>query len=69
VQPQYLYVGDKYVLNASVSNNSDSSVSGVARLEVYASDSYEGAEPVVTAAAEVTVPAGKIPFEIVEISI
>ena len=57
-QPQYLYVGDKYVLNASVSNNSDSSVSGVARLEVYASDSYEGAEPVMTATADVTVPAG-----------
>ena len=58
VQPQYLHVGDKYVLNASVSSNSESSVTGVARLEVYASDSYEGMEPLLTATAEVTVPAG-----------
>lgn len=67
VQPQYLYVGDKYVLNASVSSTSALSVGGVARLEVCASDSYEGAEPVMTATADVLVPAGgsvPVSFEI-----
>ena len=67
VQPQYLHAGDKYVLNASVSSTSDLPVAGVAKLEVYASDSYEGAEPVMTSAADVTVPAGgsvPVSFEI-----
>ena len=67
VQPQYLHAGDKYVLNASVSSTSELPVAGVAKLEVYASDSYEGAEPVMTAAADVTVPAGgsvPVSFEI-----
>lgn len=67
VQPQYLHAGDEYVLNASVSSTSGLSVSGVAKLEVYASDSYEGAEPVMTATADVTVPAGglvPVSFEI-----
>ena len=67
VQPQYLHAGDKYVLNASVSSTSELPVVGVAKLEVYASDSYEAAEPVVTAAADVTVPAGgsvPVTFEI-----
>lgn len=58
VQPQYLYVGDKYVLNASLSSTSDIHVSGVARLEVYASDKYEGVEPHMIATSDVTVPAG-----------
>ena len=58
VQPQYLHVGDDYVLNASVSSTSDLPVNGVAKLEVYASDSYEDAGPVMTATADVTVPAG-----------
>lgn len=46
-QPQYLYEGDRYVLKASVSNNSGSDVSGMAFLE----GSAEGA-------CEVIVPAG-----------
>ncbi len=58
VQPQYLHAGDEYVLNASVSSTSELPVVGVAKLEVYASDSYEGAEPVMAATADVTVPAG-----------
>lgn len=67
VQPQYLHAGDKYVLNASLSSTSEMPVAGVAKLEVYASDSYEGADPVMTATADVTVPAGgsvPVSFEI-----
>lgn len=67
VQPQYLYAGDEYVLNASVSSTSILPVRGVARLEVYASDSYEGMDPVMTASADVDVPAGgsvPVSFEI-----
>lgn len=67
VQPQYLHVGDNYVLSASVSSTSGLPISGVATLEVYASDSYESAGPVMTATAEVTVPAGgsvPVSFEI-----
>ena len=67
VQPQYLYAGDKYVVNASVSSTSDEAVSGVAKFEVYASASYEDADPVMTRTADVTVPAGgsvPVSFEI-----
>lgn len=67
VQPQYLYAGDKYVLNASLSSTSELPMSGVAKLDVYASDSYEGADPVMTATADVTVPEGgsvPVSFEI-----
>ena len=67
VQPQCLYAGDKYVLNASVSSTSALSVSGFAKLEIYASDSYKDAEPVMTAMADVFVAAGDsvpVSFEI-----
>lgn len=67
VQPQYLHIGDRYVLNASVSSTSEYPVSGVVKFEVYPSDSYEGAEPVMAATADVTVPAGgsvPVSFEI-----
>ena len=57
VQPQYLYEGDRYVLKASLSNNSDADVNGVVRC-------YAGA---MEHDVEVSVPAGgsvSVPFEI-----
>ena len=57
VQPQYLYEGDRYVLKASLSNNSGTDVQGVVRC----------ASSVATDELEVTVPAGgavSVPFEI-----
>ena len=57
VQPQYLYEGDRYVLKASLSNNSDADVNGVVRC-------YAGA---MEHDVEVAVPAGgsvSVPFEI-----
>lgn len=66
VQPQYLYSGDRYVLNASVSNVSETAVSGDAVVEVYAGGSHEGAEPLARSAVRVDVPVGgvaSVPFE------
>lgn len=66
VQPQYLYVGDRYVLNAAVSNVSEAAVSGDAVVEVYAGGSHEGAEPLARSAVRVDVPVGgvaSVPFE------
>ena len=57
VQPQYLYEGDRYVLKASLSNNSGTDVQGVVRC----------ASSVATDEQEVTVPAGEavpVPIEI-----
>ena len=57
VPPQYLYEGDRYVLKASLSNNSDADVKGVVRCSA-----GEGEDDV-----EVVVPAGgsvSVPFEI-----
>ncbi len=56
--PQYLYAGDEYVLNASVSNMTATALRGKVRLEVYAGDGYEDAKPLMTDFAEVEVPAG-----------
>ena len=66
VQPQYLYVGDRYVLNPAVSNISEETVSGEAVVEVYAGGEYEGAEPLARSAVRVDVPVGgvaSVPFE------
>jgi len=57
VQPQYLYEGDRYVLKASLSNNSDADVKGVVRCNAVA----------MVHDVEVSVPAGgavSVPFEI-----
>ena len=57
VQPQYLYEGDRYVLKASLSNNSDADVNGVVRCSAGAMEHD----------VEVYVPAGgsvSVPFEI-----
>ena len=57
VQPQYLYEGDRYVLKASLSNNSDADVNGVVRCSAGAMEHD----------VEVSVPAGgsvSVPFEI-----
>ena len=67
VEPQYLYKGDRYVLKATVSNVSDSAISGDVAVEVYAGDSYEGAEPVSAGIMKVDVPSGGtsvVPFEV-----
>ncbi len=56
--PQYLYAGDRYVLNASVSNTSGSVLKGRLRLEVYEGDSYQGAGPIIVDCADISVPAG-----------
>ncbi len=58
IEPRYLYAGDKYVLNASVSNTSASSLTGVACLEVYDQEAYPDVEPVSIDSLEVDVPAG-----------
>ncbi len=58
VQPQYLYAGDKYVLNASVSNVSGTALKGRLCLEVFDGENYVGVEPAMVESVEVDVPAG-----------
>lgn len=56
--PSYLYKGDSYVLNASVSNLTDCSLSGVVTVEVYNGSAYADAAPVQVVSKNVSVPAG-----------
>ena len=56
-EPQFLHEGDRYVMRASVSNNSDAEVSGVAVFEMYASKEHEGAVPLDSYSFKDTVPA------------
>ena len=56
--PSYLYKGDSYVLNASLSNLSDSPLNGVVTVEVYDGETYTDAAPVQVLARNVCVPAG-----------
>lgn len=52
VQPQYLYEGDVYVLNASVSSMSSADVTGAMMLEIYYGGTFEGQTPVARYMAE-----------------
>ena len=56
--PSYLYKGDSYVLNASVSNLSDNPLNGVVTVEVYDGETYTDAAPVQVLSRNVRVPAG-----------
>ena len=58
MQPQYLYSGDRYVLAASVSNNSAHDVCGEVDLRL-SDGTAEGDEVVLSCVKEVKVPAGK----------
>lgn len=60
-RPQYLYEGDRYVLKASLSNNTSEDVSGVVTLEGTAEGSYDVTVPSgssVPVSFEVEVPSG-----------
>ena len=57
-EPKYLYRGDRLTLHATVSNNSDTPVAGVAALQVFPSKEYEGVKPVALQSRKVSVPAG-----------
>ena len=70
VQPQYLYEGDRYVLKASVSNNSASDISGKVALHGSAYGSCEVSVPAggsVPVSFELSVPSGidEMDFKIV----
>lgn len=54
-EPGILYAGDRYVLNASVSNSSDRQIDGVITLEVYDGAECEGMEPLQTHVTEVSI--------------
>ncbi len=56
--PRILYVGDRYVLNASVSSNSEKQASGVLSLEVYDGQDYKGPAPFARFSKPLDVPAG-----------
>ena len=66
VQPQYLYEGDRYVLKASVSNNSDSDVSGTLTLDGKDDTVHELIVPAggsVPLSFDVHVPSGAVEME------
>ncbi len=58
VAPQYLYEGDRYVMNASVSNVSGVAVKGSIYMEMYDGEVYMDAVPLKVDSAEVVVSAG-----------
>ncbi len=68
-EPQFLHEGDRYVMRASVSNNSDEEISGVVVFEMYAGKEYarkeyERAVPLDSYSVKVAVPAyGTVPVE------
>ncbi len=68
-EPQFLHEGDRYVMRASVSNNSDAEISGVTMFEMYAGKEhagkeYEGTVPLDSSSVRVAVPAyGTAPVE------
>lgn len=57
-QPQYLYAGDRYVLNASVSNASSSAVQGVLRLDVFHGKEYKSGIPLMSRSTDMLLAAG-----------
>lgn len=73
VQPQYLYEGDHYVLRASVSNTSDSDISGMVILDGSVEGTCEVSVPVggsVPVSFDVPVPSDtdKIEFKVIFVS-
>ncbi len=57
-EPQYLYAGDRYVLNASVSNTLTSDLEGEVFLEVYDGDEYLDVKPLKMDSEKISVAAG-----------
>ncbi len=58
VEPEYLYLGDRYVLRATVSNSSAVDVSGIVGLQVYPTADHRNAKACSVQAKAVDVPAG-----------
>ena len=67
--PGFLHEGDKYVMKASVSNNSDSDLSGVLEMFLYDTEDYEDAVPLMAASSPVSVKAGTSASEIFPVDI
>lgn len=60
VEPQYLHQGDKYILKASVSNNSDHALRGTLNLNIYEGGDYRDAEPADIMQLPLKVEAGSV---------
>ncbi len=58
-QPQFLYAGDVYKLRPSVSNMTEEEIRGILIVNVYGSDSYENADPMLTIQEELVIPASE----------
>ncbi len=57
-QPQFLRGGDVYRLRAAVSNSDDCAYGGTMALEVYDTENYKDASPILAASRELAVEAG-----------
>lgn len=60
VPPQYLYQGDKYILKASVSNNSGHAIQGVLLMNIYEGSDYVNMEPSAVMQLPLTLGAGSV---------
>lgn len=60
VPPEYLHRGDRYVLNAAVSNDSEGDVSGIATVEFYDGGDYKNARLLQRDSVQLTVRAGGV---------
>lgn len=60
LEPQYLHQGDKYILKASVSNNSEHALRGTLNLNIYEGGDYRDAEPADIMQLPLKVEAGSV---------
>ena len=60
VEPQYLHQGDKYIVKASVSNNSEHALRGMVMLDVYHDADYRNADPAEVMQLPLRVVAGSV---------
>lgn len=60
LEPQYLHQGDKYILKASVSNNSEHALRGTVMLDVYHDADYRNADPAEVMQLPLRVAAGSV---------
>ncbi|MCQ2118840.1 MAG: MG2 domain-containing protein [Bacteroidales bacterium] len=63
-EPKYLYRGDRYVLNATLSSDSEEEISGTVSLNLHPSADREGTKAYSKASRKVVIPAkGSVPVE------
>ncbi len=69
VEPQYLYVGDRYFVKASLSSSVDETLSGRLRIDLYEGKDYRNSKPIHSIVKPVKLEAGGAISEDLEIEV